>query len=252
MENKPLADYLKNCEIEFKQLLGISNFPKYDIIPKEITLDKSENKGFDSWATVFYDVSTGSHRLEIWNKIHTIGSSGKYNVFHEFTHILDNEVFVSDEKQYVANHGYTEYHASQVELMFLVGAKHLSEKIHFSMNDLLDTLGDKTVKQFTEFPLLLASALINRSDFPVDIETLKVTLGLIFNYYGRRSICNMYSHDYYDSMKTDTIAKLIYPETVDVLNGFMTGWFDINKVKLINDLYFRIIISLIKKYNLKD
>lgn len=113
MKDNIILNYIKNCEEEYKEFLEISYFPSYKIIYKELTLEKAENKGFDSWATALYNVSTEIHRLEIWNKIHTLGSTGKYIVFHELTHILDDEEFVGkDNKQYVANHGYAEYHAS--------------------------------------------------------------------------------------------------------------------------------------------
>ncbi len=253
MEDNIIQNYIKNCEEEYKEFLGITIFPSYEIFYKDLTLEKAERKGFDSWATALYNVSTGKHSLEIWNKIHTLGSIGKYIVFHELTHILDDEKFVgTDSKQYVANHGYAEYHASQVELMQLLGAKHQNDEIRFSKNDMLDTFGGrKTVKEFTEFPNSIANDLINRKDFPVDIETLKTTLGLIFNYYGRRSICKMYAPDYADDIDSSIIAKLIYPQTVEYLNAFMIGWFDNCKVSMINQLYFRMIISLIQKYHLE-
>ncbi len=58
--------------------------------------------------------------------------------------------------------------------------------------------------------------------------------------------------DYYtDDADNSVIARLIYPQTVDFLNGFMTGWFDYSKVDIINQLYFKMIISLIQKYHLE-
>lgn len=253
MKDNIIFDYIKNCEEEYKEFLRTSYFPPYEIVLKELNLEKAENKGFDSWATALYTISTGQHRLEIWDKLHTLGSTGKYIVFHELTHILDDEEFVEkDNKQYVANHGYTEYHASQVELLQMLGVKHQNEDIRFSENDMLNTVGGmKTVKEFTEFPHNIANDLINRNDFPADIETLKTTLGLIFNYYGRRSICKMHADYYTDDADNSVIARLIYPQTVDFLNGFMTGWFDYSKVDIINQLYFKMIISLIQKYHLE-
>ena len=42
----------------------------------------------------------------------------RYIVFHEFTHILDTEMYAKqDSWKYMALSGYTEYHAAQVELM---------------------------------------------------------------------------------------------------------------------------------------
>ena len=226
MKSDSFIQFVRECEESYKQFLNISNFPKYELVSKEITVEKSEKCGFDSWATAFYDIPTGKHRLEVWSGIHTFGEDGKYIIFHELTHILDDENIVQRDKiKYLANHGFTEYHASQIELMQMLGAKNVRQQITFSMND--------------------------RKDFPADIETMKVTMGLIFNYYGRRSICKMFAHDYQDNEDNSIIAKLIYPQTVELLDKFMVSWFDDSKVTFINSLYQRMLPSLCVKYNLK-
>lgn len=252
MENN-LLKYVSECEETYKQFLEISEFPEYELVAKELTLEKSERQGFDSWATAFYDIPTGKHRLEIWSGMHTFGQDGKYVVFHELTHILDDENIVKRDKvKYLANHGFTEYHASQIELMQMLGAENIHQHIVFSMSDKIKTVGgEKTIKEFLDMPRLLAIELINRADFPANIETMKVTMGLIFNYYGRRSICKMYALDYQDNEDNSTIAKLIYPQTVTLLDGFMVGWFDDSKVAFINNLYQRMLPSLCVQYNLK-
>lgn len=253
MTNDLLVQYVTECEVSYKKFLGISDFPQYELVPKEITLKKSEKSGFDSWATTYYDIPTGNHRLEIWSRMHTFGQAGKYIVFHELTHILDDENIVKRDKiKYLANHGYTEYHASQIELMQMLGAENIHQNITFSMDNTLETVGgEKTIREFVDMPRLTAIELINRADFPADIETMKVTMGLIFNYYGRRSICKMYALDYQDDEDNSTIAKLIYPQTVTLLDGFMVGWFDDSKVAFINNLYQRMLPSLCVQYNLK-
>lgn len=253
MKDNSFAQYISECEGAYKQFLGIPDFPKYELVPKELGLEKLEKCGFDSWATALYDIPTGKHRLEIWSGIHTSGQIGKYIVFHELTHILDDENIVKQDKiRYLANHGYTEYHASQIELMQMLGAENIHQHIKFSVNNVLKTIGgEKTVKEFVEMPRLLAIELISREDFPADVDTMGVTMGLIFNYYGRRSICKMYAIDYQDSEDNSTIAKLIYPETVAFLDGFMVGWFDDSKVATIDDLYKRMLPSLCEQYHLK-
>ena len=95
-----------------------------------------------------------------------------------------------------------------------------------------------------------ASALIERSDFPADIETLAVTLGLIFNYYGRRSICKMHASGYIESVDNSSIAKLIRDDAVQALNAYMLGWFDDSKVAMLDKLYYNMVISLAQKYHL--
>ena len=82
MNNDLLVLYIKECEESYKDFLGISDFPKYELICKELTLKKAEMQGFDSWAATLYDFSTGKHSLEIWSKIYTLKATGKGIVFH--------------------------------------------------------------------------------------------------------------------------------------------------------------------------
>ena len=63
MTNDIRFSYIKECEKEFKELLEIDNFPKYDVQYKELTMEKSEKEGFDSFATAYYDIPTGKHIL---------------------------------------------------------------------------------------------------------------------------------------------------------------------------------------------
>jgi hypothetical protein len=55
---------------DYKNFVGISDFPNFTIKSKEMTLEKSTKQGFDAPAAVFYDVSTGEHSLEIWSKLY--------------------------------------------------------------------------------------------------------------------------------------------------------------------------------------
>ena len=95
-----------------------------------------------------------------------------------------------------------------------------------------------------------ATKLISRKDFPRNIETLATTMGLIFNYYGRRSICKMYAIDYNDCADMDIIAGFIGQETIKALNDYMLGWFDAAKVSYIDTLYGQMIIALAKNNKL--
>ena len=70
-------------------------------------------------------------------------------------------------------------------------------------------------------PRNLANELISREDFPANIETLATTMGAIFNYYGRRSICKMYATDYIDEADTSVIAGFIGEDTVKALDAFI-------------------------------
>lgn len=123
-----LKQFIKNCESDFMRFCGIDSLPSYHIISKEMTLDKSQNEGFDSVASAFYDVSTGAHRLEMWVKLYLPQMNAEYLVFHELTHILDAETFSQKDKcKNVANKGYTEFHAAQNDFMQILGAKSIIE-----------------------------------------------------------------------------------------------------------------------------
>lgn len=237
---------------DYKKFVGISAFPDFTIKSKEMTLEKSTTQGFDAPAAVFYDVPTGKHSLEIWSKLYLPQMNAQYLVFHEFTHIWDAEVYsLKDKVKHMSNKGYTEFHAAQVDFMRILGARNIYEPFSFDMGQRIETYsGTKKAKDFVEMPLNLATELITRSDFPANIETLATTLATIFNYYGRRSICKMYADNYAADSDTSTIAYFLGADTIKALDAYMLGWFDKNKVSLIDKLYKKMVLTFVSKYNL--
>jgi len=252
MNTVALESYIKGCESYFIHFCEINSFPKYQIVSKELTLDKALKQGFDSVAAAFYDVTTGTHRLEIWSQLYLPQMNAKYLVFHEFTHILDAEIYSQKDKlKNVSNKGYTEYHAAQNDLMQLLGEKSVSEQFSFNMNQHFETFsGKKSALEFLMMPHKHAVEMINRKDFPANIEALAVTLSLIFNYYGRRSICKMYANNFEDTADNTIIARLIHEDTVKALDVFMVGRLDKGKVAMIDTLYQRMAISLAQQFKL--
>ena len=176
----------------------------------------------------------------------------KYLVFHELTHILDAETYSQrDKDKYVANKGYTEYHAAQNEFMQLLGAKNITEPFSFSMKQRFETFSrEESASDFLIEPHNQAVAMIERDDFPASIEALITTLGWIFNYYGHRSICKMYASDFIDTVDNSVISKLIHEDVVKLLDAFMLGWFTEKDVTLVDALYYRMAISLAQQYRL--
>lgn len=125
-----VTSYIKECETEFMQLLGLTSFPIYEIAYKDISLSVSDEQGYDSLGSAHYDYKTGKHTLTVWSNIHTLGEVGKQTIFHEFTHILDDETYVNkDPEKYIANHGYTEYHAAQIGFLKVLGVKSIRQNI---------------------------------------------------------------------------------------------------------------------------
>lgn len=105
--------YVRRCVNDYKEFAGIDNFPTFTIKSKEMTLSKAETQGFDAPAAAFYDAETGLHILEIWSKLYLPQMNARYLVFHELTHILDDEIYSrKDKMKHMSNKGYTEYHAA--------------------------------------------------------------------------------------------------------------------------------------------
>ena len=173
-------------------------------------------------------------------------------MFHELTHIYDDDVCVgNDKRRYLGNHAYEEYHASQIELMKLLRVKNLDDMIMFSMQDKIDTVtGTKSINEYLEETHKHSIELICRIDFSVDIDMLKSTLGIIFNYYGRRSICKMYASDYMDSLDNAAIKRFLTPQMEKLLNSFMEGWFDTIKVEKLCKFYQNLVLVLVQRYGL--
>ena len=76
---------IKIFENEFKQFMGIKDFPAYQLTTKEVSLAIADSCGFDSAASTFYSPKTNIHTLQISTNL----ILSKYLVFHEFTHILE-------------------------------------------------------------------------------------------------------------------------------------------------------------------
>ena len=178
--------------------------------------------------------------------------NAEYLIFHELTHIWDAEVFSQRDKlKHMSNKGYTEYHAAQIDFMKLLKAKNIAEPFAFSMKQTVETFsGTKTAKEFVDMPRNLATELINRTDFPASIETFATTMGAIFNYYGRQSICKMYATDYIADEDMSTITGFIGENNIKALDDLMHGWFDTTRVSIIDAIYRKMVVVLVQENKL--
>ena len=176
----------------------------------------------------------------------------KYLVFHEFTHILDADMYANgDSTKYAGLSGYTEYHASQIELMQLLGTKTATDKISFEMNTIISTFsGDKSVAQYIREKQEHAIQLFSRADFPADINTLKSAFGVLYNYWGLRSICEMYASDYVEEVQNDAFLQFIPTINFCLMNIMMHGWLDKQNIEKSIPLYINTLFPLIEKYKL--
>lgn len=252
-----ITTFVRSCVKDFQAFVGIDSFPAFIIKTKEITMDKAIKQGYEAPASAYYDTSTGLHSLEIWSKLSLPQMNAKYLVFHELTHIWDAEVYSRKDKvKHMSNKGYTEYHASQIDLLELLGVKNTARPISFNMNQTVNTFsGTKTVKAYVDEARTLAIELIQRDDFPANIETLATTLGVIFNYYGRRSICKMYAKDYEDNADMSVISAFLGENgnnTINALNSYMLGWLEPERIAFIDAFYYRMVLFLVQNISLLE
>jgi hypothetical protein len=135
--------------------------------------------------------------------------------------------------------------------MQLLGANILDEVLSFSMDTIITTFaGKKTVYQYVNEKYRHAIELFSRADFPADLNTLKSAIGLLYNYFGLRSICETYSIDYIEKINNQVFLEFIPTWHFADLNRLMHGLFDEEKIELSIINYINIIFPLIKKYNL--
>lgn len=249
--NISLVDmYVRKCEIDFLKFMGISCLPSYTVTPINITQEEADSKGYAVPANVKYDFDTNTHHMRIWSIFPTL--SADYIMFHEFTHMIDIERFCkSDRIKYIANKGYTEYHASQVALMKLLGAETVASSLLFSMEQTIETYsGSKSVAQLINTPLNTVSEIIQRKDFPSDISDVSTAIGLVFNYYGYRSICKLFATNHSESEDKSSIISFMGDNTIKLLDTLMVGWFSDSKVDIVDKIFNELFFSMMKKYRL--
>lgn len=239
---------IKKMEKEYAAFMGLDKMPLYTFESKKVSLSKAENEGFDSVAQTLYKPNTQDYKLIVADNI----IIEPYILYHEFTHILDTEIYArGDKTKYVLSSGYTEYHASQIELLILLGAKSLKDKVAFSASKYIKTLaGEMTVQQYVDMKRSQAIDLFQRNDFPKNIEQLKTAIGILFNYWGLRSICYMYCKDFVEEINNTAFTQHIPANVFNPMNQLMVGWLTKRLIDLCCKGYGAMIMPLIKKYEL--
>lgn len=127
----------------------------------------------------------------------------------------------------------------------------IGENISFSMKQQVETVASiKSMQNFVDEPANTAKSLLRRSDFPKDLETLLTTAALIFNYYGRRSICLMYAQDYREDVDIMEFSEFIGTAQLAALDTFLKGWLNAAQIDVLGQFYFGMIGTKIKEYGL--
>lgn len=179
-----IESYITQKLASYKKFMLIEKMPEYQLKIDETKVYASHN----------YNVYTDKHTLTVGPNIRKM----EYILFHEFTHIYDVMTFsAKNPNVYAANRGYTEYHAAQIELLKLLNAKNIEDKVSFSLTQSIETIfGNTTV---LEYILRCRKGVIESilaENFPDSLNNLLTVVGMIFNHLGRISICRLYASDY--------------------------------------------------------
>lgn len=224
---------LQIYEQEYKSFMRINTFPQYSVHYKDLpsTIIDADARGFASVASTEYDSKTRTHTLYLYKDRNV----SKHTAFHEFTHMLDMENYAKrdDREHNEGLSGFTEYHAAQVELMLLLNASNISDPVHFSSDSMLQTIcGRMRVQDWMNRHFEIAYDLFNRTDFPVDKKTLDAALGALYNYWGFRSVCELYCTTEINEQKNyDAFLRHIPQMFFFCTNGVMHGWISSEQIE---------------------
>ena len=98
-----IKNLIKEYEKEYIEFMEIEKLPQYKIDFFEINVEESDAAGFASAAQAYYNTKTDEHILRICKS----SEIPRYIVFHEFTHILDTEMYAKqDSWKYMALSGH--------------------------------------------------------------------------------------------------------------------------------------------------
>lgn len=129
-----------SCIDEYSDFMGIEYRPSYELQFKEISQARADIDGIESPANTRFLIDSQKHILWIATNLPV----EKYIMFHEFTHMLDADMYINGSKvRKMGLGGYMEYHASQIEFAELLGAPKLKNINSFSMKDTCKTISGK-------------------------------------------------------------------------------------------------------------
>lgn len=198
----------------FEYFMGINSFPQFDIEYFNI----ADSQDFVYTGRAIYDLKTKRHKLLLPSDVEL----PEFLVFHELTHILDMEKLGDGNRTHdFCLTGYMEYHASQVELMTMMGATTIQDALSFSMEDAINC-SEWSVRHYLDNKLATANTLILDSSHEKRCDGL----GALFNFWGLKSVCSMYSIDFKDDFSyrefLNHMSTLLFMEMRD----YFTGWID--------------------------
>lgn len=243
--------YVKQVTNAYKKFMGIRSFPNFDLV---VTQSLERSGGYTTLATHHYDRESGKHCLAVGKDIH---KNGAHILFHEFTHIYDIVRYPAVEHNAYAKYkGFTEYHASQVELLSMLGAKTARDEISFSLLDHIQTIfGKTTVLDYVRFSRRSITDIVSQKDFPAKIQTLFAVIGIMFNRLGQISICRQYAIDYEEyrnELENFTLEKQLLGENFEAIVDLAAIQLTTSDVTKMGDLFYGILVHLNEKYKGRD
>lgn len=199
---------------DYKYFMGINSFPQFEIEYYRL----SDSQDFIYGGRAEYDPETKSHKLLLPSNAEV----PKCLFFHELTHILDMERLGNGDRAHdFCLTGYMEYHASQVELMTMMGAKTIQDELTFSMEDTINC-SKWSVQQYLDNKLETAKILMLDSSHEKRCDGL----GALFNFWGLKSVCGMYSIDFKDDYGYREFLNHMSALLFMKMRGCFTGWID--------------------------
>ena len=239
---------IDNYIIEYSDFMGIDYSPSYELQFKEASQERADIDGIESPANTQFLIDFQKHVLCVAANL----SIEKYIVFHELTHMLDSDLYVKGSKiRKMALGGYTEYHASQIGFAELLGASEVKNIKPFSMNGMCKTIsGNKSILEYVREKQQTAISLFSKKNFPADFKRLSDSLGVLFNYWGLRSICEMYAADFVEIVDNDVFMEFIPSNHFCAINRLMHGWLDEKQIEQSMVIYNTIFCTIVQQRNL--
>ena len=224
------------CLEEYMRFMEIDAFPVFET--EYVKLDLEQENVIVAQAE--FDFIEKKHKLRLPEKAEV----PMFLLFHELTHIYDTSLHSKGEINYdYCLTGFLEYHASQVELLQLLGAKSIYDTdVCFSMNDYLNIGEEKeSARTYITKKYDIAKSLLR----DVSRENRENGAGVLFNYFGLVSICRMYATDFEEEIDVSELGDFFDPVLVVALEKMMSGW--INDIDSVVALYSNVIFSVITK-----
>lgn len=206
-----ITDRVKDALEDYKLFTNITDFPNFDIVVDSSNIDETLDNLAVSLGSADYELSTGKQKLVLYESVFNKMVNPRSLLFHEFTHIYDDKAFINqDGRKKIAFHGVTEYHAAQIELLYLVGAASVNHIDNFSMNKkILSHFMEESIQEFLERSHQRVKEFINTDYYKTSIGALGQSLGAIFNYLGYVDVCERHATDYSGDCDVDLLSPIV-------------------------------------------